>query len=182
MKFLVAKAILDRHWVSCLLRVQVGKCVLSPESPEQSPAFCIAHCHAGFSSPSSSQSFLLDGISTYGRFYCSCRVRVWIVKRNRNSVSWHSLSLVMTSAGKHQKVPRSGFICSGLTLLPIKTVRVGFWCQWGSVKPILRRLWSLSCSLCGSHAAVTGRRSSVMQGDESPQISLKTGRRACLVF
>lgn len=149
-----------------LLRMQVGKYVLFPESPEQNPPFSVAQCHVGFSSPSSAQSFLLDGI--YGRFYCSCHVCVWTVKCNRNSISWHSRSLVMTSAGKCQKVSRSGFICSGLTLLPIKIAKVGLWCQWDSIKPFLRCLWSLYLSLHHSHAAATGRRSGVVQGNASP--------------
>lgn len=154
MKLLEAKAILDRHWMRCLLRMQLGKCVLSPEIPDQSPSY-VANCRAVFSSPSSDQSFLLGGISTYGRFYYSCHVRVWTLKCNRNFISWRVLSLVMTSAGKRQKVSGLGFICSGLTLLPIKIMRAGFWCHWDSVKPILRLLRSPSSSLHHSRVAVT---------------------------
>lgn len=124
-----------------LLRVQLGKYMLSPESPEQNSYFWVAYCPIGFRSSYSTLSFLVGRISIYGGFYCGCRVCVWTVKCNRNSISWHSLSLLMTSAGKHQKLYRSGFICSGLTLLPIKVMRVGLWSQWDSMHPILRCLW-----------------------------------------
>lgn len=129
-----------------LPRMQLGKYVLSPESPEQNSYFWVAHCSVGFSSPYSTLSFLVSRISIYGGFYCSYHVCVWTVKCNRNSIFWNSLSLLMTSAGKHQKLYRSGFICSGLTLLPIKVVRVGLWWQWDSIYPILRCLWPLYLS------------------------------------
>lgn len=129
-----------------LLRVQLGKYVLSPEGPEENSYFWVACCPVGFSSPYSTLSFLVGRISIYGGFYCSCRVCVWAVKCNRNSISWHTLSLLMTSAGKHQKLYRSGFNCRGLTLLPIKVVRVGLWCQWDSIHPVLRCLWPLYLS------------------------------------
>lgn len=129
-----------------LLKVLTGKYVLSPESPEQNSYFWVSLCPVGFSSPYSTLSFP-GRISIYGGFYCNCCVCVWTVKCSRNSISWHSLSLLMTSAGKLQKLYRSGFICSGLTLFPIKVVRVGlWWCQWDSIHPILRCLWPLYLS------------------------------------
>lgn len=166
-----------------LLRMQVGKYVLFPESPEQNYPFYVAQCHVGFSSPSSAQSFLLDGIrGIYGRFYCSCHVCVWTVKCNRNSISWHSRSHVMTSAGKCQKVSRSGFICSGLTLLPIKIVRVGLWCQWDSIKPILRCLWSLYLFCTAHMRQQKGGEVGSCREMRILRITLKAGRWAYLVF
>lgn len=46
MKVWEVKVVLDRHWMRCLLRMQPGKYMLSPESPEQNAAFCVACCHA----------------------------------------------------------------------------------------------------------------------------------------
>jgi len=102
-----------------------------------------------------SRAFLLGGISICGRFYYSCRPCVWTLECKRNFISWCILSWVMASADKHQKVSRLGFICSSLTLLPIKIMKVGHWCQWDSAKQTWRPLKSHSLSLHRSHVAVT---------------------------
>lgn len=43
-----------------------------------------------------------------------------------------------------KKLYSSGFICSDLTLIPIKVASL--WCQWDSIQPVLRCLWPLYLS------------------------------------
>lgn len=84
----------------------------------------------------------------------------------------------MTSAGKHQKLYRSGFLCSGLTLFPIKVVRVGLWCQWDSSHPIFRCFWPLYLST--PHTCRGDREKQGHAGKwESSKYHWRQGERGC---